>query len=66
MICAAPGCDEPPIRSQAYGWPTGPCVYLCAVHWMMADDDPERLRKLLGTSRRGGTNTAPDTEDSSS
>jgi hypothetical protein len=55
MICVVGGCDEPPIRSQTYGRPPEPRVYLCAVHWMMADDDPVTLRKLLGSSDEAPT-----------
>jgi hypothetical protein len=63
MICAARGCDEPAIRSQMYALPRHPHVHLCAIHWMMADDDPSRLRKLLGFSDEG-TDKAPNAPES--
>ncbi len=60
MRCDVPGCAHTAIRTQTYEIRGNPRVHLCAEHWLMADNSPFALHKLLGIPERGGEHRPSD------
>ena len=53
MRCDVPDCATTAIRTQAYQIRGNPRVHLCVDHWLIADNSPLALHKLVGIPERG-------------